>query len=46
MNSSQDSRYWGVVPDVFIVGRVAFILKFYDFNSKEPIWCQIFRVVH
>lgn len=46
VNSSQDSRYWGVVPDVFIVGRVAFILKFYDFNSKEPIWCQIFRVVH
>lgn len=33
LKKSEDSRYWGLVPKPFIVGKVYFIIKFH--NSKE-----------
>ena len=36
VENSQDSRYWGLLPDDLIVGKAAYIWK-----SKEPYFNKI-----
>ncbi|WP_256448708.1 MULTISPECIES: S26 family signal peptidase [Proteiniphilum] len=45
VENSQDSRYWGLLPDDLIVGKAAFIWK-----SKEPYsvkirWNRVFKKI-
>lgn len=45
VQNSQDSRYWGLLPDELIVGKAAFIWK-----SKEPYtgkirWNRVFKKI-
>lgn len=38
VESSEDSRYWGLVPEPFIVGKVGFISESRDPNTGEFRW--------
>lgn len=43
MANSQDSRYWGLLPEPFIVGRTWCIWKSVDRNTDTVRWNRIFR---
>ncbi len=45
VTNSQDSRYWGLLPEDYVVGKASFIWK-----SKEPVtgkirWKRIFKAI-
>lgn len=42
---SQDSRFWGLVPEEFIVGRVMMIWKSKDMYSGKTHWNRVFKMV-
>ncbi|MDO5427952.1 signal peptidase I [Parabacteroides sp.] len=43
IEDSQDSRYWGLLPDEFITGKAVLIWKSMDSQTKEIQWNRIFR---
>lgn len=43
--NSQDSRYWGMLPEEFIVGRVWRIWKSIEPSSDEIRWNRIFKKI-
>lgn len=51
-NNSQDSRYWGFVPEDHIVGKAVFVWMSYSPNEEEGgffsriRWDRLFTVVH
>ena len=40
---SQDSRYWGLLPEDHIIGKVAFIWKSKDENTGNYRWKRFFK---
>ena len=44
MFNSQDSRYWGLLPEEYIVGRASFIWKSTD-NEGKIRWKRIFKSI-
>lgn len=43
IEDSQDSRYWGLLPDELIVGKAVLIWKSMDSQTKEIHWDRIFK---
>ena len=43
--NSQDSRYWGLLPEPFIVGKAVRIWKSVDRNSDKIRWNRIFKKI-
>ena len=44
-DNSQDSRYWGLLPEPFIVGRAWRIWKSEDRNNGNIRWNRIWKKV-
>lgn len=44
-NNSKDSRYWGLLPEEYIVGKAWIIWKSKDPFTKEIRWKRIFRLI-
>jgi signal peptidase I len=42
---SADSRYWGLLPEDHIIGKVAFIWKSKDIHSGKYRWKRFFKTV-
>ena len=42
---SRDSRYWGLLPEDHIIGKVSFIWKSEDENSRKYRWERFFRIL-
>ena len=40
---SKDSRYWGLLPEKFIVGKATLIWKSVDLNTDEIRWNRVFK---
>lgn len=40
-HASEDSRYWGFVPENHIVGKPVFIWMSFDSNASGPFWNKI-----
>ncbi len=40
--NSQDSRYWGLLPEDYIVGKASFVWKSVDWKSGKIRWKRIF----
>lgn len=45
MENSRDSRYWGVLPESYIVGRVILIWKSRDKVANNIRWNRIFKKI-
>lgn len=45
VQNSQDSRYWGLLPDELIVGKAAFIWKSKDPYSGKNRWNRVFKKI-
>lgn len=45
IENSQDSRYWGLLPDDLIVGKAVFIWKSREPNSKNIRWKRILKKI-
>lgn len=45
IEDSQDSRFWGLFPEEFIVGKAILIWKSKDSQTKETLWDRAFRRV-
>lgn len=43
--NSQDSRYWGLLPEPFIVGKAVRIWKSVDNNTDRIRWNRIFKKI-
>lgn len=43
--NSQDSRYWGLLPEPFIVGKAVRIWKSVDRNTGKIKWNRIFKKI-
>lgn len=43
--NSQDSRYWGLLPEPFIVGKAVRIWKSVDNNTNKIRWNRIFKKI-
>ena len=43
--NSQDSRYWGLLPEPFIVGKVVRICKSVDSETDKIRWNRIFKKI-
>lgn len=41
--NSKDSRYWGLLPEKFIVGKATLIWKSVDLNTDEIRWNRVFK---
>ena len=41
--NSKDSRYWGLLPEKFIVGKATLIWKSVDLNIDEIRWNRVFK---
>ena len=44
--NSQDSRYWGLLPERFIVGNAVRIWKSVDRETDKIRWNRIFKKIH
>lgn len=44
--NSQDSRYWGLLPEEYIVGKAAFIWKSVDPYTGKFRWERFFKTIH
>ncbi|MDR3236541.1 MAG: signal peptidase I [Prevotellaceae bacterium] len=42
---SRDSRYWGLLPEDFIVGKAFFIWRAKDRNTGKWLWQRFFKTV-
>ena len=45
-HNSQDSRYWGFVPEDHIVGKAVFVWMSWDAQQGEIRWDRLFTLVH
>lgn len=45
IQDSQDSRYWGLLPDEYIVGKAILIWKSVNSQTKEIKWNRVFRSI-
>ena len=45
MINSQDSRYWGILPESFIVGRATMIWKSIDYSTGKIRWNRFLKRV-
>lgn len=45
-HNSQDSRFWGFVPENHIVGKAVFVWLSYDAQLGEIRWDRLFTLVH
>ena len=45
-HNSQDSRYWGFVPEDHIVGKAVFVWMSWDAQQGGIRWDRLFSVVH
>lgn len=45
IEDSQDSRFWGLLPDEFITGKAVLIWKSMNLQTKEMKWNRIFRSI-
>jgi len=45
-HNSQDSRFWGFVPEDHIVGKAVFVWLSYDSQLGEIRWDRLFTLVH
>lgn len=43
--NSQDSRYWGLLPETFIVGKACFVWKSIDPYSGQFRWDRFFKQI-
>lgn len=43
--NSRDSRYWGLLPGKFIVGRATLIWKSVNLNTDEIRWDRVFKKI-
>ena len=43
--NSQDSRYWGLLPESFIVGKAVRIWKSVDNSTDRIRWNRIFKKI-
>jgi signal peptidase I len=43
VENSQDSRYWGLLPEPFIVGRAWMVWKSVDVDRGKVRWHRIFK---
>lgn len=43
LEGSQDSRYWGLLPEEFIIGKAVLIWKSTNPQTKEIRWGRIFK---
>ena len=41
--NSKDSRYWGLLPEKFIVGKATLIWKSVDLDTDEIRWNRVFK---
>ena len=41
--NSKDSRYWGLLPEKFIVGKATLKWKYIDLNTDEIRWNRVFK---
>lgn len=44
--NSQDSRYWGMLPEEFIVGKAWVVWKSIDMDSKKINWQRILKRIN
>ena len=44
--NSKDSRYWGMFPEDYIVGKATFIWKSTDPHSGKFRWDRFFKIIH
>ena len=44
--NSQDSRYWGLLPEEYIVGKAAFIWKSVDPYTGKFRCERFFKTIH
>ena len=44
--NSQDSRYWGLLPEEYIVGKAWIIWKSIDPYTEKFRWDRLFKVIH
>ena len=40
---TSDSRYWGLLPEKFIVGKATLIWKSVDLDTDEIRWNRVFK---
>lgn len=45
IEDSQDSRFWGLLPDEFITGKAVLIWKSTNLQTKEMKWNRIFKSI-
>ena len=45
-HNSQDSRFWGFVPETSIVGKASFIWFSHNNGSLKPRWERLFKGIH
>lgn len=43
--NSRDSRYWGPLPDVYIVGKAVLVWKSVYLNTDEIRWDRVFKKI-
>lgn len=44
--NSQDSRYWGLLPEEYIVGKATFVWKSVNPYTGEFRWNRFFKTIH
>jgi len=45
-DNSNDSRYWGFVPEQNLVGKAFFIWMSWDMFNAGPAWSRFFQTIH